>query len=282
MGTDENKKYTQRFLELYFDVPLGSLSDIEILNSVKMIPKNINIKTLELDVLVKIPSLDTIVILEMQKELNHNTFTKNALYLFCELSKEFKRGEEKYTNTPKIILINLVKHICDYYDEDIYALTGRHLKRTILQELFEIINVEVEKQDEKCYNKNRKEISMWYELMNANTEEKLNEVKKKTSKYPLIKEAIKEMETFNNELYGTEYWLTDWLYRKELESKFDNGYSKGESAGYSKGETNKQYKIALKMLDANEPIEKINLFTEIPLEELKTMKKNGSTLQKVK
>ena len=123
---------------------------------------------------------------------------------------------------------------------------------------------------------------MWYELMNANTEEKLNEVKKKTSKYPLIKEAIKEMETFNNELYGTEYWLTDWLYRKELESKFDNGYSKGESAGYSKGETNKQYKIALKMLDANEPIEKINLFTEIPLEELKTMKKNGSTLQKVK
>ena len=129
MGTDENKKYTQRFLELYFDVPLGSLSDIEILNSVKMIPKNINIKTLELDVLVKIPSLDTIVILEMQKELNHNTFTKNALYLFCELSKEFKRGEEKYTNTPKIILINLVKHICDYYDEDTYELILKSMTR---------------------------------------------------------------------------------------------------------------------------------------------------------
>jgi len=123
---------------------------------------------------------------------------------------------------------------------------------------------------------------MWYELMNANTEEKLNEVKKKLSKYPLIKEAIKEMETFNKEIYGTEYWLTDWLYRKELETKFDDGYSKGESVGYSKGETNNRYKIALKMLDANEPIEKINLFTEIPLEELKTMNKSGSTLQQVK
>ena len=36
------------------------------------------------------------------------------------------------------------------------------------------------------------------------------------------------------------------------------------------------------MLDANEAIEKINLFTEIPLEELKTMNKSGSTLQQVK
>jgi len=33
--TDENRKYTQRFLELYFDVPLGSLSDIEILKVTK-------------------------------------------------------------------------------------------------------------------------------------------------------------------------------------------------------------------------------------------------------
>ena len=98
----------------------------------------------------------------------------------------------------------------------------------------------------------------------------------------IINVANSKKKLYNENITELELWWNDYLVNERKKIAYEDGYAEGETIGYSKGETNNRYKIALKMLDANEPIEKINLFTEIPLEELKTMKKNGSTLQKVK
>ena len=51
-GTNANKRFTKRFLELYLDKNIGN---IKILNSVKLMPNNIKTRKLEMDVLVYIP-----------------------------------------------------------------------------------------------------------------------------------------------------------------------------------------------------------------------------------
>ena len=87
-GTDENKKYTAKFLELFMNISPVLLDDIVIENSVKITPKTVNKRKYELDVIVVIPKLNMKVILEMQNELNNNTLSKNIIYLLLVILRK--------------------------------------------------------------------------------------------------------------------------------------------------------------------------------------------------
>jgi len=98
------------------------------------------------------------------------------------------------------------------------------------------------------------------------------------------------MNKFNKVLYGQEYWLNDFLYKQELNMKFDEGisigynngfaegkttgFSEGKTTGFSEGESKRNYEIAMKMLKENVSLEKINSFTDIPVKELKKINKS--------
>ena len=76
------------------------------------------------------------------------------------------------------------------------------------------------------------------------------------------------MKKFNKVLYGQEYWLNDALYMTELERKYDegkaSGFNEGKTSGYKagidKGSSNKQYEIAIKMLENDKTIEEVNKY----------------------
>lgn len=270
-GTNANKKFTERLLELYFDKPIGSLNDIIILNSVKLIPYNIKTRKLELDTLVYIPSLNTKVILEMQNKFNNATFTKRSIYLCSVIIKEYKSGEKEFTSTSKIKEIIFADHICEYYKNAtngyLYLTRGINKLLKVQEQLVDFDIVDIAKYDGKCYNNDVTELEMLISLIKANTQEKLKEIWNKSKKFPFIKEVITEMDKFNKELYGQEYWLNDVLYRTELKKE----YNEGKLTGLNE----RNYEIALKMLENNKSLEEINSYTDIPIKELNKLKKSS-------
>lgn len=123
-GTTKNKRFTQRLLELLLNQPLGSLNDIVILNSVKLIPNYIKTRKLEMDILVYIPSLNIKVILEMQHKLDEDTLTKAYVYLCTTIEKEYKSGEKGFTCTSKLKQIIFGEQICEYCQLPTAASSG--------------------------------------------------------------------------------------------------------------------------------------------------------------
>ena len=191
-GTNSNKRFTQRFIELYLDEQVDSLNDIKILNGVKLIPNNIKTRKLEMDVLVYIPKTNTKIVLEMQDKFNEDTFTKCFIYICSLIFKEYKSGEKGFISTDKIKEVIITKHVCNAYMdiEDRYFLTGLRKLRKLLKRLIDIDIINVAKYDVKCYNKNIEELELWYMLIEADTNDKLKEIWRKSKDYPMIRETL--------------------------------------------------------------------------------------------
>ena len=92
----------------------------------------------------------------------------------------------------------------------------------------------------------------------------------------LSKEVIEKMNEFQGKKYVQELWLNEVLHRSEIQSSYDEGrslgYDEGRNFGFNEGETNKQYEIALKMLENNKSLDEINLYTNISIEEINKLK----------
>ena len=286
-GTNANKRFTKRFLELYLDKNIGN---IKILNSVKLMPNNIKTRKLEMDVLVYIPKLNTKIIIEMQNILSVETFTKAFLYLSSVIQKEYKSGETEFTKIDTVKEIIVAGHICEHYKDltngFLYLINclGKSIK--VLENLMNIDIIDIEKHDVECYNKEVTELEMWYQLINADTKEKLDKIWNNSDNFPLIREVIVEMNKFNKVLYGQEYWLNDFLYKQELNMKFEDGKAigfdegkiSGFNNGYNEGKTvginNSKYEIARNLLEnTNISSEEISDCTGLSLKEINKLKK---------
>ena len=272
-GTNANKRFTKRFLELYLDKNIGN---IKILNSVKLMPNNIKTRKLEMDVLVYIPKLNTKIIIEMQNILSVETFTKAFLYLSSVIQKEYKSGETEFTKIDTVKEIIVAGHICEHYKDltngFLYLINclGKSIK--VLENLMNIDIIDIEKHDVECYNKEVTELEMWYQLINADTKEKLDKIWNNSDNFPLIREVIVEMNKFNKVLYGQEYWLNDFLYKQELNMKFEDGKAIGfdETVGIN----NSKYEIARNLLEnTNISSEEISDCTGLSLKEINKLKK---------
>jgi len=297
-GTNANKRFTKRFLELYLDKNIGN---IKILNSVKLMPNNIKTRKLEMDVLVYIPKLNTKIIIEMQNILSVETFTKAFLYLSSVIQKEYKSGETEFTKTDTVKEIIVAGHICEHYKDltngFLYLINCLSKSIKVLENLMNIDIIDIEKHDVECYNKEVTELEMWYQLINADTKEKLDKIWNNSDNFPLIREVIVEMNKFNKVLYGQEYWLNDFLYKQELNMKFDEGisigynngfaegkttgFSEGKISGFSEGINNSKYEIARNLLEnTNTSPEEISICTGLSLKDVNKLKNKTSKLMK--
>ena len=265
-GTDENKKYTAKFLELFMNISPDLLDDIVIENSVKLTPKTVTKRKYELDVIVVIPKLNMKVILEMQNELNNNTLSKNIIYLFSLIGKELKSGQKDFSKCSRFIEINLVKHFCGYLKEyeDEYYITGNKHKKILKREYCNIKIVDISKYNIGSMKGRKEELKIWLALINASTKEEIKEICDETEEYPMIKEVIEKMNEFQGKKYVQELWLNEVLHRSELQSSYDEG----RSFGFNEG----KIEIALKMLENNKSLDEIKLYTNISIEEINKLK----------
>lgn len=274
-GSNSNKRFIQRFLELYLNLPLGSLSDLIILNSVKLTPSNIRTRKFEIDILIYIPSLNMKFLLEMQNKFNEDAFIKGLVYLCNLVVKEYKVGEKSFIDTNTIKGLMLTRSASKEYKrvEDLYLVMGeeKHIKMAKKLLNYKIINIANYKSI--CYNKYIKELSMWYMLINADTLKELNNIWKLSENFPLIREAIEEMRKLNGVLYGQDYWIDEVFYNTKLARSEEKGFNDGKAVGFNDGINERNYEIAKKMIQENEPIDKIKLFTDLPIKEINKLVK---------
>ena len=71
--------------------------------------------------------------------------------------------------------------------------------------------------------------------------------------------------------YVQDYSAQEKLIRSNLQDAKEEGIA----LGHAEGEKNKQLEIAKIMLNSNEPLEKVSLFTNLPIEELKNLQENN-------
>lgn len=290
-GTNQNKKYTSKFLELFMGIPPDLLDDIIIENSIKLTPKTVKTRKYEMDIVVIIPKLNKKVIIEMQEYLNDNTISKNIIYLFSLIGKELKEGQNNFSKCPDFIEINLVKHFCGCLKgyEDEYYLIGKNNKKILKKNFCNIRIVNIDKYYIGCYNENIDELSMWLMLINAGSKSEIDKIWKLSKDYPMIREVIIKMNEFQGRKYVQELWLNDVLYRSEMQSNYDegktegfklgkaSGFNLGKTQGFNEGEINKQYEIAKNLLENTKTtIEDISKCTGLSIKELNKLKNKVS------
>ena len=115
----------------------------------------------------------------------------------------------------------------------------------------------------------------WRRLIGADTYEEVQKIINITEN-PLIKEAMKEVENFMDKDFMQSYAAHEKLLRDQLEDAKieakEEGKIEGILEGILEGKLEEKIEIAKNMIFNNIPLEKISLFTNLSLEEIKNLK----------
>ncbi len=267
-GISDNIKYTTRLLESLFKLERGSLDGSIIDNEVTLDRETVNTKAFELDVVVILPDGERYN-LEIQKKLNENAEIKNTMYITKLFSSGVKRGE-KYNKMKKVTQIEFAKKDSIHKSDDmikIYHISNdKNPSDKILENLFEIIIVDIEKRKGISYNEDvDNEFEDFVKVISADSLESALEA---AGNNLLLLEMIEKMVRFNNNDYVQDYAREQAL----IESNRETEVEEAENRGRKEGEKSKTIEIAMKMLEKNKDIEEIILFTDLTKAEIEALR----------
>ena len=218
-----------------------------------------------LDLLVKLSDKTKINI-----EINSNTETyvtnRNLFYLFKVMGRDLT-SEDKYTDFNKYIQINLNVNINKKESVMKYYLINIETKEK-LTELLEIINIDMEKLNDICYNKGVEGQTLFTKLMGligAKDREHFEIFKKE-------KGIVKEIMDKAND-YVTDKDLVKVLdYEKMRDNREVAARELGFNNGVSFGVNEEKKVIAKNMIKENIDIETISKVTNLTKEEIIKLK----------
>lgn len=275
-GSEDYVFLTTMLVESLFNLPRHSLDGSVITNSVKLDRETVYSKSFELDVLLTTPNGD-IYLLEMQPVYNTNAEIKNVMYACKVFSGELKSGG-LYKEASKVTLINFSKEIYLHKTDQIiskYVMTNvEDIRDKMLEEKLSILIVDIDSKNDKTYNEISNGFKLMRELLGAQTIEEIEIAIRKLNE-PLLSNLLKDMVVFMEMDYVQDYSAQEKLIRSNLQDAKEEGIALGRASGLAEGEKNKQLEIAKIMLHSNEPLEKVSLFTNLPIEELKNLQENN-------
>ena len=275
-GSEDYVFLTTMLVESLFNLPRHSLDGSVITNSVKLDRETVYSKSFELDVLLTTPNGD-IYLLEMQPIYNANAEIKNVMYACKVFSGELKSGG-LYKEASKVTLINFSKEIYLHKTDQIiskYVMTNvEDIRDKMLEEKLSILIVDIDSKNDKTYNEISNGFKLMRELLGAQTIEEIEIAIRKLNE-PLLSNLLKDMVVFMEMDYVQDYSAQEKLIRSNLQDAKEEGIALGRASGLAEGEKNKQLEIAKIMLNSNEPLEKVSLFTNLPIEELKNLQENN-------
>ena len=275
-GSEDYVFLTTMLVESLFNLPRHSLDGSVITNSVKLDRETVYSKSFELDVLLTTPNGD-IYLLEMQPIYNANAEIKNVMYACKVFDGELKSGG-LYKEASKATLINFSKEIYLHKTDQIiskYVMTNvEDIRDKMLEEKLSILIVDIDSKNDKTYNEISNGFKLMRELLGAQTIEEI-EIAIKNLNEPLLSNLLKDMVVFMEMDYVQDYSAQEKLIRSNLQDAKEEGIALGRASGLAEGEKNKQLEIAKIMLHSNEPLEKVSLFTNLPIEELKNLQENN-------
>ena len=180
----ENKDMLTSFISSILDIPIESISEIEITNP-ELPPETLSGKFSRLDLSMKFDG--RLVNVEIQVK-NDPDYRDRTLFYWAKLySSELKSGED-YSELKQTITINIINFNmfegADYHTEVAAMIKGTN---EVFSDKFSIHLFELKKIGKKPDPKNKKEL--WLQFINADSEEDFEMINQ--TDIPIMKKAVK-------------------------------------------------------------------------------------------
>ena len=267
-----NDEYKELF-ECILKETLKETISITKFHITELTVKTVNERVKMLDVLIEIDK-DKYILCEVNSSFSYITKERNLVFLETYSSQIIKRGND-YTKTDKIILINynfienlggpILRHFT-YRDEDGICYSDKRM----------IINVNMDKLLKNYYNGIGKEEYKHLAMLDMDKENlfKLSKTDKLAKKY-----YDKLMELNTNQEF-VQLLSNDEEYEMYVKSEISEaredahkeGIKEGIDIGIKEGSKESKLEIARAMLKKNMDINLIAEITNLPVEEIKTLK----------
>ena len=262
-GTQKNIRFLERFLEELKEYPHNSLKGkVTILNGNPLNKTNIKNKSVVSDILVRIP--DEIINLEMYTQFDEEDFIKSKVYFFRIYSTDLPVGED-YKKQHKVSQNNICLKSSLPFTKELkteYLLKENERNIVVSNDLKGTI-YNLDKLEEQNYNVGENNLLkriLW--LIKAETDEERNSIAKGSE---FLMDVVSQIKKF---LYDEE--------TREMKNFPDKWRHEGIKLGIEQGISQKQMEITKKMLETNEPLEKISSYTGYSVQEIKQIQKELS------
>ena len=180
----ENKDMLTSFISSILDIPIESISEIEITNP-ELPPETLSGKFSRLDLSMKFDG--RLVNVEIQVK-NDPDYRDRTLFYWAKLySSELKSGED-YSELKQTITINIINFNM-FEGADYHTVVAAMIKGTneVFSDKFSIHFFELKKIGKKPDPKNKKEL--WLQFINADSEEDFEMINQ--TDIPIMKKAVK-------------------------------------------------------------------------------------------
>ena len=213
--------------------------------------------------------------LEINYNKSKNTDIKNTSYICQLLLKNLKPGRNyKYKDIKKVAQINLNNY--DYYKKErfIYKTTLMEEELHIIRnDLITIIDIDVDYLSRISYNEIMNKASDSLEkLLYVFVCDDSEELDKVYLGDRLMEKVREKLDNYTSTLNEVLYYTKEDLIDKEV---LDEKYNEGKKAGVKSGIEQNKIEIAKKMLEFNEEIEKISLYSGLSKEKIEEIRKSN-------
>ena len=257
------------------DIVIGVLSDItpvlesELKNALFLggeVPKEIlKEKGMVSDVLVRVNDKNRIII-EANRQYSKNLFDKNASYAFKNSYMESNVGKSEYH---PVSLVSVDKENVFHTDKPILVFQIQDEEGHIETELYYSVHLVLENFQNLAYTiSDRVRKFMEFFQNQPDTIANLKEKYKDGEMMAFVNKA----EELSKDTRFINYYNIEEMHEAEKQ----DFYHTGVEAGKLEGQTEEKLEIAKKMLEAEEPVEKISVYTNLTLEEISNLKESSN------
>ncbi len=210
------------------------------------------------------------ILVELNSNFNTSTKLRNLSYYTSYYSQIIERGYE-YNEDLDTVLINLNQDSRDKLSKKTYLITCLE-DDSIYTNTFKIINVNLVKYKElwydECIKGNKKHIHLV--MLNAN----MDEIKELGKKDKVVKEYEDKMLTLTKDGVVINHLSYEEEQEKLRRSDIHEARDEGISEGITKGIAEEKENIAINMLKDNMPINIIMKYTSLTEKEIEKLKNN--------
>lgn len=259
-----NQEILKKLIESVLEEEIES---IEVLNN-ELTVINVKSKKRVVDMYIRIKNM--YMNLEMNANITEYTSIRNVSYMFNIFNEGINRGESYKTLLEKeFIGINISYQDGEKIKEE-YKLQNKEGEKYINN--FKIIEINVEKLKKDWYNLNKEEQEKYKYIRMLDLDKENLKIQKGDK---IMEEYEKALSKLNNDeefrTLLTEEEDAENCYRSDLELAEEKGIETGIEKGKQEGIKQNSINIAKKMLDNNEPIEKIIKYSNLTKEEIENL-----------
>ena len=280
------EEFYQLYLDSYFKKIFANPNDTKLLKvliseilkeeiisvtiiSPEIIGEKIKIKRSYLDLLVELKD-KTKINIEINSNPKNYTTNRNLFYLFKVMGRDLT-SKDKYTDFHKYIQINLNLNINQEETVMKYYIANIETKNKLTDKL-EIINIDIEKLNEICYNEGVEGQDLFTKIMGligAKDKEHFDIFKKEKGIVKEIMEKAKDYITDNDLVEVLDYEkMRD---NREIAAK-QEGFTDGFNDGFNEGIEYNTEAIAKNMLNKGTTVNYISEVTGLTIEQIEKLK----------